>query len=110
MSTRLVALALSLVLAAACGRKPAPAVVPDKPAVSVLQLLPRPVRMDLAQGQFTLTPQTVIVAPDEISRFGRELSEFIGLAASEGRAPQPLRVETAVSAFAGGAIILGVRQ
>ena len=110
MPIRLVALTLSVVLAAACGRKPAPAVVPEKPAVSPPQILPRPADLQMRGGQFTLSAETVIVAPGETERFGHELSRFIGIAVGDGRAPQPLRVETAVSTFAGGAIILGIRQ
>ena len=110
MSTRIVVLTLLVVLGAACGRKPAPAVVPDKPPVATPQLVPRPARLEMRSGVFTLTGQTVIVAPGETERFGRELSQFIGIAVGEGRAPQPLRVEHAVSAFAGGAIVLGIRQ
>jgi hexosaminidase len=110
MPTRLLALTLTVVLAAACGRKPAPAVVPEKPAVAAPQLVPRPAKMEQRAGHFTFTAQTVIVAPGETERFGREFSQFVGIAVGDGRAPQPLRVETAVTAFAGGAIVLGLRQ
>ena len=109
MFPRLLALTLIVVLAAACGRKPAPSVVPDKPAVSPPELVPRPAQMQMRAGHFTLTAQTVIVAPGETGRFGRELSQFVGLAVGEGRAPQLLRVEEAVPTFAGGAIILGIQ-
>ena len=110
MSTRFVVLTLSLVLAAACGRKPSPTVIPEKPSVSTPQLVPRPARLEMRQGHFTLTAQTVIVAPGETERFGRDLVQFIGLAVGEGRAPQPLRIERAVPSFSGGAIVLGIRQ
>jgi hexosaminidase len=110
MATRFLALTLLLVLAAACGRKPAPTVVPEKPAVPLPQLVPLPSAVEMRQGLFTLTAQTVIVAPGETRRFGEQLSDFIGIAVGQGRVPQPLTVETAVSGFGDGAIILGVRQ
>ena len=110
MSLRILALTLIVVLAVACGRKPAPSVVPDTLAVRPPQLVPRPAEMQMRAGHFTLTAQTVIVAPGDTERFGRELSHFVGIAVGEGRAPQPLRVESAVTAFAGGAIVLGIRQ
>src|SRR5688572_23168417 len=105
MPTRLVVLALLVVLAAACGRKPAPAVVPATPAVPTPHLVPRPAHMEMRPGHFTLTAQTIIVAPGDTERFGRDLSQFIGIAVGEGPAPQALRVESAVTGFAGGAIV-----
>ncbi|HVL66815.1 MAG TPA: beta-N-acetylhexosaminidase [Vicinamibacterales bacterium] len=106
--SRLISLlvAATLVAAASCSRKPAPRVAPAPAAVERPHLVPLPARLDLQPGHFTLTSQTVIVADGDARRLGQYLSDFVGLAMGL----QPLRVEPSLTALAGGAIVLSVRD
>jgi hexosaminidase len=94
----------SAVLTAGCSRAPAPKVAPEPPAVAAPPaLVPLPQRIEMRQGAFTLTRDTVIVAAGpELERLARWLSEYIGIAMG----PQPLRVSPVIESMAGGAIVL----
>jgi hexosaminidase len=95
---------LGLFLTISCSRAPAPKVTPQAPSpLPAPALVPLPQRVEMRAGAFTLTRDTVIVAPGaELERLGRNLSDYIGIAMG----PQPLRVTGAIESMAGGAIVL----
>ena len=102
-----VGLILATLVASACGAKPAPVVKPAAaPQLERPQILPLPAKLEMLQGQFTLTGQTTIVADGEARRIGQYLADFIGIAMSQ----QPPRVEPTLSNLSGGAIVLKVRD
>ncbi|HEY0872158.1 MAG TPA: beta-N-acetylhexosaminidase [Vicinamibacterales bacterium] len=71
---------------------------PSAPPDPRLALVPRPVSLDLRDGEFTFTPETVIHTESEDYAFSaRFLAAHIGLAVG----PQPLKVEIGGEAPAG---------
>jgi hexosaminidase len=65
-------------------------------------LLPLPAHVQWRDGRFTLSPQTVIVAPAELQDVGRLLRDYVGL----GVGPAPLRLDTSVEGLRTDAIVL----
>lgn len=102
----LVAAVAALVALASCTRHRQPRGVPEPPMTAGSPLVPLPVESQRKDGHFTLTAETVIVAPGPLEPLGQYLSWHIGL----GVGPQPLRVEPTVDTFAGGAIVLSTAE
>jgi hexosaminidase len=99
------ALALLSSLCAATAAAPQP---PALPSSATHTVIPAPASVELSEGTFTITPDTVVIVPagnDRVRPIGRFIADLIGTAVG----PAPPRVEDAGSATPAGSIHLTLR-